>query len=329
VSLSTRALVACYPRHARPALDRVSLEVARGTTLAIVGPSGAGKTTLLRVIAGLLRPRSGDVRLDGASIAGLPPQERRAALVFQDDALFENMTVRENLRFALRSNGAPGEARVAEIAAALHVADRLERRPRQLSGGERQRASIARALLSEPSMLLLDEPLAHLDPSLRRSVRDEIIGVRQRFAGPVLYVTHDHVDAMSVGDRLAVLIDGRLEDVGEPQRVYDAPRTIAVARFLGERPMNLFTDGGALVGIRSERVRLSADGALPGRVTRREATGADVYLEVQTDRGTIVARVPATDRTQPGEPVTLDLPAQWCRRFDPATGEALAGAALT
>jgi multiple sugar transport system ATP-binding protein len=321
--LSTHSLVACYPRHARPALDRVSLDVPRGTTLAIVGPSGAGKTTLLRVIAGLLRPSSGDVHMDGASIAALAPQERRAALVFQDDALFDNMTVRENLSFALRRNGRPPDSRVAELASALHVAERLDRRPRQLSGGERQRASIARALLSEPSVLLLDEPLAHLDPSLRRSVRDEIIGVRQRFAGPVLYVTHDHVDAMSVGDRLAVLIDGRLEDVGEPQRVYDAPRTIAVARFLGERPMNFFDDESALVGIRPERVRVCAEGAFPGRVTRRETTGADVYLEVQTDRGKIVARAAATDSTQTGESVTLDLPAQWLRRFNPETGAAL------
>jgi ABC-type sugar transport system ATPase subunit len=321
--LSTHALVACYPRHARPALDGVSLEVFRGTTLAIVGPSGAGKTTLLRVIAGLFRPSSGDVRMNGASIAALTPQERRAALVFQDDALFENMTVRENLRFALRRNGRPLDARVTGLAAALHVAERLERRPRQLSGGERQRASLARALLSEPAVLLLDEPLAHLDPSLRRSVRDEIIGMRQRFAGPVLYVTHDHVDAMSVGDRLAVLIDGRLEDVGEPQRVYDAPRTIAVARFLGERPMNFFDDESALVGIRPERVRLCAQGAFPGRVTRRETTGPDVYLEVQTDRGKIVARAPASDSALPGDQVTLDLPAQWLRRFNPQTGGAL------
>jgi len=320
--LSTHALVAYYPRHARRALDCVSLEVSRGTTLAIVGPSGAGKTTLLRVIAGLLSPSSGDVCMDGLSIAALAPQERRAALVFQDDALFDNMTVRENLRFALRRNGNPSDVRVTELASALHVAERLERRPRQLSGGERQRASIARALLSEPSVLLLDEPLAHLDPSLRRSVRDEIIGVRQRFAGPVLYVTHDHVDAMSVGDRLAVLIDGRLEDVGEPQRVYDAPRTIAVARFLGERPMNFFDDESALVGIRPERVRLCAQGAFPGRVTRRETTGADVYLEVQTDRGKIVARAPATDGARPGELVILDLPAQWLRRFTPETGAA-------
>lgn len=324
MSLSTHGLVACYPGQRRRALDGISLDVASGTTLAIVGPSGAGKTTLLRVVAGLLPPHSGDVRLDGASIAALPPQERRAAIVFQDDALFANMTVRENLRFALRRDGASGDARVAELAAALHVAQRLERRPRQLSGGERQRASIARALLSDPSVLLLDEPLAHLDPSLRRSVRDEIVGVRQRFAGPVLYVTHDHVDAMSVGDLLAVLIDGRIEDVGEPQRVYDAPRTIAVARFLGERPMSFFDGEGALLGIRPERVRLCAQGAFPGRVTRRETTGADVYLEVETHRGKIVARAPASDRTQAGELVTLDLPVQWLRRFDSATGAALA-----
>jgi ABC-type sugar transport system ATPase subunit len=198
----------------------------------------------------------------------------------------------------------------------LHVGDWLGRRPRQLSGGERQRASIARALLSDPTVLLLDEPLAHLDPSLKRSVRDEILGVHERFAGPVLYVTHDHVDAMSVGDRLAVLIDGRLEDVGEPQRVYDAPGSVAVARFLGERPMNLFQDGERLAGIRPERVRLAPDGALDGRVVRRESTGADSYLEIETERGPIVARVPAEDRRQAGDRVTLDLPAAWIRHFD-------------
>jgi ABC-type sugar transport system ATPase subunit len=325
MALAAHEVVACYPKAARRALDRVSLKVAGGTTLAIVGPSGAGKTTLLRVVAGLLQPQSGDVTLDGVSIAALPPQERRAALVFQDDALFTNMTVRENLHFALRrspgrASSEPRAARVAEVAAALHVAERLDRRPRQLSGGERQRASIARALLSDPAVLLLDEPLAHLDPSLRRSVRDEIAGVRQRFAGPVLYVTHDHVDAMSVGDLLAVLIDGRIEDLGEPQRVYDAPRSIAVARFLGERPMNLFRYDGETVGVRPERVRIAADGALAGRVTRRETTGADLYLEVATQYGEVVARVAGNDATRPGDLVALELPAQWVRRFDSATG---------
>ncbi len=322
MQLATRELVVCYAGHGALALDRVSIGVAAGKTLAVVGPSGAGKTTLLRAIAGLAPVRSGEVRLGDARVTALPPQERRIALVFQDDALFANMTVRQNLRFAQRG-GANADA-VAATATALHVDNHLDRRPRQLSGGERQRASIARALLSDPFALLLDEPLAHLDPSLRRSVRDEVIGVRQRFTGPILYVTHDHVEAMSVGDALAVLVEGRIEDVGEPQRVYDSPRTLAVARFLGERPMNLLSDGGTIVGIRPELVELAADGALRGRIARRETTGADAYLDVETPRGTVVVRVAASRDAQCGELVGLELRAQHVRRFDPETGTAIA-----
>lgn len=313
MTLRVHDVTIAYAGRSSPAIDGVSFEVARGTTLAIVGPSGAGKTTLLRAIAGLLRLRRGDVLLDGRSLRRLPPQQRHIAMVFQDDALFANMTVRDNLRFALR--GAGDEGRVAATAAALRVGDHLDRRPRRLSGGERQRAAIARALLSQPEALLLDEPLAHLDPSLRRSVRAEIAGVHQRFAGPMLYVTHDHVDAMSVGDVLAVMIGGRLEDIGEPQRVYDMPRTVGVARFLGERPMNLFTRDGAMLGIRSERIEIVADGNVAGRVLRRESTGADAYLEVHTDLGTLSVRVPAWHRAGPDDHVTLDLPARWLCRF--------------
>jgi ABC-type sugar transport system ATPase subunit len=321
--LSTSELVFRYPGHPRPALDRVSIEVGDGTTLAVVGPSGAGKTTLLRVIAGLLRAHDGDVRLNGESLLEKPPQERRIALVAQDDALFANMSVRENLRFALRRRER-SEARVRATAAALHVEPHLDRRPRQLSGGERQRASIARALLSDPAALLLDEPLAHLDPSLRRSVRDEVIGVRQRFAGPILYVTHDHVEALSVGDRLAVLIGGGIEDAGEPQRVYDSPRTVGVARFLGERPMNLIENDAYTMGIRPEHVRLTPSGALSGRVVRRESTGADAYLDVETERGLLTVRVSSSDGARVGDRVTLELPSESLRRFDRATGTAIA-----
>ena len=322
--LSITDLVFRYPGHAERALDGVSLHVEHGTTLAVVGPSGAGKTTLLRIVAGLLRAQSGDVLLDDESISARPPQERRIALVAQDDALFANMSVRDNLRFALRRRGANSDARIRETAVALHVSDRLARRPRQLSGGERQRASIARALLSDPVALLLDEPLAHLDPSLRRSVRDEVIGVRQRFAGPILYVTHDHVEAMSVGDLLAVLVDGRIEDVGEPQRVYDFPRTLTVARFLGERPMNLFDDGATVLGIRPESVRVASGGALRGRIVRRESTGADAYLEVETERGSLAVRVGASTGERAGDLIALELPSEALRRFDSATGGAIA-----
>lgn len=321
--LAISELIFHFGDDARRALDRVSLEIPQGTTLAVVGPSGAGKTTLLRVVAGLLRPRGGDVRLGGVSLIGEPPQRRRIALVAQDDALFGNMSVRENLRFALRGRDGTGE-RLATTAAALHVVEHLDRRPRKLSGGERQRASIARALLSDPLALLLDEPLAHLDPALRRSVRDEVIGVRQRFAGPILYVTHDHVEAMSVGDLLAVLVNGRIEDVGEPQRVYDSPRSLAVARFLGERPMNLFEDGATIAGIRPERIRLSPEGALRGRVVRRESTGADAFLEVATASGTLAVRVSAEEPARAGDLVALELPGDAMRRFDPQTGLAVA-----
>ncbi|MGA8574553.1 MAG: ABC transporter ATP-binding protein [Candidatus Cybelea sp.] len=321
--LSASGLVFHFAADSRAALDRVSVEVPPRTTLAVVGPSGAGKTTLLRVIAGLLRPHSGDVRLDGVSVLRHPPQRRRIALVGQDDALFANMSVRENLRFALRRRERSDE-RLAATAAALHVAAHLERRPRQLSGGERQRAAIARALLSDPLALLLDEPLAHLDPTLRRSVRDEVIGVRQWFAGPILYVTHDHVEAMSVGDLLAVLVNGRMEDAGEPQRVYDSPRTVAVARFLGERPMNLFEDRGTIAGIRPECIRVDPNGAVRGCVVRRESTGADAFLDVETPHGTLAVRVPASEPARAGDRVALELPAESLRRFDRTSGQAVA-----
>jgi sn-glycerol 3-phosphate transport system ATP-binding protein len=324
LTLRARDLVVSYRNDGKRALDGVSIDVPAGRTLAIVGPSGAGKSTLLRAIAGLQPLRSGEVTLDGKNLNGEPPQARRIALVFQDDALFANMTVRGNLRFALRSRSPRGETAIAETAAALHVAPLLDRRPRELSGGERQRASMARALLSDPVALLMDEPLAHLDPSLRRSVRDEVLGVRERFPGPIVYVTHDHAEAMGAGDELAVLMDGRIEDRGEPQRLYDAPRTIGVARFLGDPPMNLINDGAQIVGIRPEHVRVVAGGELRGRIARRESTGADAFLLVETARGAMTVRVPAAAAAQPSDEIQLALPPEHVRRFDAASGVAIA-----
>jgi multiple sugar transport system ATP-binding protein len=323
VALATHDLVASYANGARRALDCVSIAVDPGRTLAVVGPSGAGKTTLLRAIAGLIRLGGGDVTLDGRSIVKSAPQARRIALVFQDDALFNNMSVRGNLRFALRANSPASQGWLDETAAALHIGALLDRRPRELSGGERQRASMARALLSDPLALLMDEPLAHLDPSLRRSVRDEVVGLRERFPGPIVYVTHDHAEAMGVGDKLAVLVDGRIEDAGDPQRVYESPRTVDVARFLGDRPMNLL-DGNPVTGIRPEHVAVVAVGEVRGRVTRRESTGADAYLLVETPRGQIAVRVPAGFSARPNDVVGLDFPAEFVRRFDRVSGLAIA-----
>lgn len=312
-----------YPGRSKRALDGLSLRVEAGRTLAIVGPSGAGKSTLLRVVAGLLAPQSGSVRLGERSLLELTPQRRHVAIVFQDDALFARMSVRKNLRFALRTPQ-DGDARVAAAAAALHVESLLDRAPGALSGGERQRVAVARALLSDPHALLLDEPLAHLDPSLRGRVRDEVLGVRARFDGPILYVTHDHAEAMSVGDELAVLIEGRIEDTGDPQRVFDRPRTVAVARALGERAMNLLATNDAVVGIRPEHVRIASDGNVTGNVVRRESTGPDVYVRVATNLGEVSVRLAEGSEARVGDRLTLQFPPQFVRRFDPATGVAIA-----
>jgi ABC-type sugar transport system ATPase subunit len=306
------------------ALRNVSLHIDPGITFAIVGPSGAGKSTLLRVIAGLLRPERGEVRLGGVSLEGRDARDRRIALVFQYDALFPTMSVRNNLRFALRNGSHVSQ--VADIAEALHVRSHLDRRPSDLSGGERQRVALARALLSDPLALLLDEPLAHLDPVLRAGVRDGLRDLRASFEGPILYVTHDHAEAMAISDRLGVLIDGRLEDQGDPQRVYEMPANSRVARFVGSPAMNLIEDGKRVVGIRPEHVRVAPNaqnGALRGVVARRESIGADAYIYVQTERGLLLARISAENPLEKGAIVTLELPLRYVRYFDAETGEAL------
>ena len=256
-ALEVENLVVAYPKSGRRAIDGVTLRVEAGRTLAIVGPSGAGKSTLLRAIAGLMPPQSGSVRLGARSLLELPPQQRFVAMVFQDDALFARMSVRANLRFGLRQPR-DGDGRIAAAAAAMHVEGLLDRHPGALSGGERQRVAVARALLSDPQALLLDEPLAHLDPSLRAQVRDEILGVRTRFGGPIVYVTHDHGEALIAGDELAVLIDGRIEDTAIRSRVFDRPRTVtavgARARRAGDESADdERRDRGNSSGIRSRR----------------------------------------------------------------------------
>ncbi len=305
------------------ALDGIDVTVEAGTTLAIVGPSGAGKSTLLRVIAGLLEPQRGELFLSGAQLHGVPARERRVALVFQDDALFPTMSVRKNLQFALRRSNESGA--VENIARALHVDVHLDRMPRDLSGGERQRVALARALLSEPHALLLDEPLAHLDPSLRARVRETLREMRAHFAGPIVYVTHDHAEAMMVSDVLGVLVGGRLEDIGSPQRVYDAPANVRAAAALGVPPMNLLHEVNRIIGIRPEHVRFVSEGALRGHVLRRELAGDVTLVTVQTERGVVVASARAVhEAPHPGDSVGLFFPEECVRCFDAASGAAIA-----
>ncbi|MBV8724071.1 MAG: ABC transporter ATP-binding protein [Candidatus Eremiobacteraeota bacterium] len=323
MTLEIGGLTAGYSSRSAAAISDVTLNVESATTLAIVGPSGAGKTTLLRTIGGLLRARGGDVRVNGKSVVKLPPQERRIAMVFQDDALLPHLTLRKNLQLIARRRNGNTTAALQETASVLHVNHVLAKRPNQCSGGERQRASIARALLSNPDALLLDEPFAHLDPALRHLVREEVVRVRHRFGGPIVYVTHDHAEAMSVGDMLAVLIEGRIEDQGDPQRVYDHPATLAVARFLGDRTMNLFVENGVTLGIRPECVELAAEGDVHGRIVARETTGADAFLSVDTQRGRVLARIPAASAAGNGDLVALRFPERAVRRFDTQTGRAI------
>ena len=310
------------------ALAGVSFRVDAGRTLAVVGPSGAGKSTLLRVVAGLESADAGSVRLGDRDLSALAPQARRIAMVFQSDALIPHASVRQNLAFALRSGA--DDARVAAVVDRLHLSSFERRRPAQISGGERQRVAIGRALLSDPQALLLDEPLAHLDPLLRGRVRDEVVRVRERFTGPVVYVTHDHAEALALADDLCVLIDGRIEQTGDPQRVYDAPGNLRVARFLGTPSMNLLRDvhstlglGDVVVGVRPERLRIDASGALAGPVTRCERAGADTFVHVATALGEAVARVAPADAPAPGTAVRLAFVRDDLRLYDPTTEEPL------
>ena len=230
-----------YPGGIEAVAD-LCLEVADGELLALVGPSGCGKSTVLRLLAGLEAPSAGTIRLGGRAVNELPPQARNVAMVFQDYALYPNRTVRGNLAFPLEMRRLPRDEiarRVEAAAALLEIGALLERLPRELSGGQRQRVAMGRALVREPEAFLLDEPLSNLDAKLRVQVRGEIAELRRRTGTTMLYVTHDQVEAMTLGDRVAVLHQGRLQQVAAPRELYARPANAFVASFIGSPPMNL------------------------------------------------------------------------------------------
>ncbi len=250
--LELRALSKHFPTHR--ALDGISLQLNRGEFYSLIGPSGCGKTTTLRLIAGLEAPTSGDILLDGASILHLKPYQRDVSTVFQNYALFPHLTVAQNVAFGLERRGlskALIAKKVSEILALVELEGKEQRLPNQISGGERQRVAVARSLVLEPKVLLLDEPLSALDPKLRRQMRRELKDIQRRVGITFLFITHDQEEALSMSDRIAVIDRGRIEQVGSPQDVYRRPASKFVAEFLGD--VNWMQG----VGIRPEAVRVS------------------------------------------------------------------------
>jgi multiple sugar transport system ATP-binding protein len=224
------------------AVDDVSIEIASGEFLVLVGPSGCGKSTLLRMIAGLEDATSGSITIEGRDVTDLPPRSRDVAMVFQSYALYPHMSVRENLGYGLKVRKTPkkeADERVAKVARLLGLADMLDRKPAALSGGQRQRVAMGRAIVREPKAFLMDEPLSNLDAKLRVSMRAQLASLHARLKTTTIYVTHDQVEAMTLGQRVAVLRDGRIQQVDTPQTLYASPNNLFVAAFIGSPAMNL------------------------------------------------------------------------------------------
>lgn len=239
--LQLQEVVKRYPNGVE-AVAGINLEVRDGECLVLVGPSGCGKSTLLRMIAGLETLTSGTVRIGERDVSRLSPKDRDIAMIFQSYALYAHMTVRENLGFGLRMNRMPRPeiaARVEQTAATLGLQELLDRKPAALSGGQRQRVAMGRAIVREPKLFLMDEPLSNLDAKLRGTMRSELVRLHERLGVTTVYVTHDQTEAMTLGDRVAVLLDGRLQQLDEPTTLFERPANLFVASFIGSPPMNL------------------------------------------------------------------------------------------
>jgi multiple sugar transport system ATP-binding protein len=322
------------------ALEGVSIAVERGEFVVVVGPSGCGKSTALRIVAGLEEPDRGTVAIAGVPMRGVPPQERDVAMVFQGYALYPQMTAREILEFPLKMRGVPREQRrraVGDAAAMLRIEGLLDRRPGELSGGERQRVAMGRAIVRKPRVFLFDEPLSNLDASLRADIRVEIGQLVRRLNATALYVTHDHVEAMTLADRIAVMRAGRILQLGSPKEVYDRPATSFVGAFLGSPRMNLIpgrVDGGEIVagpfrlprpagplpprlevGVRPEHVVLGKGDAL-AEVLAVEPLGAETHVVVRVDDLDVRAQSRGFDAHRRGDRVLVSIDAARAMLFD-------------
>ncbi len=305
------------------ALRDVSFDVPAGSRLAILGPSGCGKTTLLRVIAGLERPSRGTLRFDGVDIDAIRPERRRVGFVFASDALFPHLSARENIAYGVRGDA---RRRIDDVAERCRIGELLERKPRELSGGERQRVALARALASDPRVLLLDEPFSRLDAPLRLELRREIARIQREAALTAIVVTHDQEEALALGDRVAVMRAGRIEQLGAPRALVDDPATAFVAGFVGSPAMAFLpasalgiTDApmGALAGIRAADVHLGAPGRLTAPVLGVE-DGAERAIVQLGFAGATLGAVVAGGEPRPivGERVRFDVDPDRALLFD-------------
>jgi ABC-type sugar transport system ATPase subunit len=330
------------------ALRGLDLEVADGELLVLVGPSGCGKSTVLRTAAGLEEVTEGSIHIGDRDVTDVKPAYRNVSMVFQNYALFPHLSVEENIGFGLRARGVePRRARDKVLTAAKLVGceQLLERKPFELSGGERQRVALARALVREPDVHLLDEPLSNLDAQLRVYMRAELKRLHQNVGTTMVYVTHDQIEALTLGDRIAVLNEGVLQQLGPPDEVYRRPANRFVARFIGSPAMNLFPaeridgslhagpfvfesrpnlPGRVEVGVRPEHVRVDeGDEGAAAEVQVVEMAGNETYLHLKASDSLLVARVGAEIRPPVGSPVRLRSSPADAYLFDAETGETL------
>jgi multiple sugar transport system ATP-binding protein len=324
-----------YPGTPKPAVNELDLSVADGELLVLVGPSGSGKSTALRMLAGLEPLDGGRILIGGNDVSRVRPRDRDIAMVFQNYALYPNLDVAQNMGFALKQQGvhkAERTQRVREVAKLLDLEPYLNRKPRQLSGGQRQRVAMGRAIVRHPKVYLMDEPLSNLDAKLRVQTRAELVELQQRLAVTTVYVTHDQVEAMTMGHRVAVLRDGDLQQVDAPSTLYHKPSNVFVAGFIGSPAMNLLPvsvdgsvkiagaeirigralgGGPATIGFRPETVTIGDEGPIAARVRVVEDLGSEVFVHLvvnhESEERRIVAKVDPPFAGKPDENVRLTL----------------------
>jgi len=322
------------------AVHDLTIEIADREFVTLVGPSGCGKTTTLRMIAGLEKVSAGQIYFDDDPVGHLPADHRDIAMVFQSYALYPHMTVYDNLAFGLRNQNVPRkevDRRVREAAAIPDLDQLMKRKPKQLSGGQRQRVALGRAIVREPEAFLMDEPLSNLDAKLRVATRAEILKLQQRLGTTTIYVTHDQVEAMTMGDRIVVMNAGVLQQAGTPEELYTTPRNLFVAGFIGSPAMNLVPaqalDGagggaGRIAGFRPEHVEVGSvrgDAVrCTGRVEVREYLGDEQLVHVSVRDVSILAKLPVEHHVAPGDEITLSIPRDKIHLFDAESGDRVA-----